>query len=234
MNECIPAPPLSAGSRRTIAVHKSLLEKNAAVAQRNREAFAAQRLFVANWTSAPGAGKTLLIERLLADLGRRWRIGVIVADLATDRDAERLGRHGAPVLQLTTGTLCHLEAAMIARAVEHFRLDELDLLIIENVGNLVCPAAYDLGESLRVVVNAVTEGEDKPVKYPTMYRTADVVLLNKIDLADAAGFDWPAGRRWLAHAAPQARVFDVSARTGAGMATWHEYLDTTIRRSRGD
>jgi hydrogenase nickel incorporation protein HypB len=219
------------GTHRTIAVHKSLLEKNAIVAERNRRDFAARRLFVCNVVSAPGAGKTLLLERMLEDLGRRWRIGVVVADLATDNDAARLGRYSSPVLQLTTGTLCHLEAAMVAQATEHFASD-LDALVIENVGNLVCPANFDLGESLRIVVSSVTEGEDKPAKYPLMYRTAHAIVINKVDLGDAAGFNWDVARNTLKRIAPTAAIFETSARTGLGLAAWHEYLDRKIEQVR--
>lgn len=219
------------GTHRTIEVHKSLLEKNAIVADRNRRQFADRRLFVCNFVSAPGAGKTLLLERLLEDLGRRWRIGVVVADLATDNDAARLGRYSSPVLQMTTGTLCHLEAAMVAQATEHFAND-LDALMIENVGNLVCPANFDLGESLRIVVCSVTEGEDKPAKYPLMYRTANAIVINKVDLADAAGFDWCAARITLERIAPTAATFETSARTGVGLAVWHAYLNRQIEQVR--
>lgn len=219
------------GTHRTIALHKSLLEKNTAVAEGNRQLFADRRLFVCNFVSAPGAGKTLLLERLLDDLGRRWRIGVIVADLATENDALRLGRYSSPVLQITTGTLCHLEASIVAQAMEHFST-ELDAVMIENVGNLVCPANFDLGESLRVVVNSVTEGEDKPAKYPLIYRTAAAILLNKVDLAEAVDFNWREAREAIRNAAPNAFVFETSARTGQGMAEWHEFLNRSIEQHR--
>jgi hydrogenase nickel incorporation protein HypB len=222
---------IPAGTHRTIAVHKSLLEKNAIAAERNRRDFSARRVFVCNLVSAPGAGKTLLLERMLEALGRRWRIGVIVADLATDNDAVRLGRYSSPVLQLTTGTLCHLEADMVAQATEHFA-DNLDALMIENVGNLVCPANFDLGESLRIVVSSVTEGEDKPAKYPLMYRTANAVVVNKVDLVDACGFDWRLARQTLERIAPTAKIFETSARTGLGLAAWHEYLNRKIEQIR--
>lgn len=225
---------IPAGEHRMIAVHRSLLEKNNVVAARNRQTFLHHRVFVVNLVSSPGAGKTALVQRLLDELGQRRRIGVIVADLATDNDAKRLCGRQAPVLQITTGTLCHLEADMIGRSLEQFSLDQLDLLIIENVGNLVCPAGYDLGESLRVVVASVTEGADKPIKYPTMYQTADVVLLNKIDLADATGFQRELAFATLHEAAPRANVFEVSARTEKGLAGWHEYLDQAIRTFRAN
>lgn len=219
------------GTHRTIALHKSLLEKNAVVAERNRRQFADRRLFVCNFVSAPGAGKTLLLERMLENLGKRWRMGVVVADLATDHDAARLGRYSSPVLQITTGTLCHLEASMLAQALDLLP-SALDVILVENVGNLVCPANFDLGESLRVVVSSVTEGEDKPAKYPLIYRTAGAIVLNKVDLADAAGFDWPAAREAIRNAAPLAPVFETSARTGQGMADWHDFFDCSLEQMR--
>jgi hydrogenase nickel incorporation protein HypB len=221
------------GEHRTIAVEKSLLEKNAVVAARNRATFRDRRLFVLNLISSPGAGKTAILERMLDTFRGRWRVGVVVADLATDNDARRLEGRGAAVLQLTTGTLCHLEADMVRRALGHFRLDELDVLAVENVGNLVCPAGYDLGEALRVVVASVPEGEDKPLKYPTAYRSGGAVVLNKTDLAAAAGFDRELALANIGRAAPEARVFEVSARTGHGLIEWHEYLERAIHDFRG-
>jgi hydrogenase nickel incorporation protein HypB len=221
------------GEHRTIAVEKSLLEKNAVVAARNRATFRDRRLFVLNLISSPGAGKTAILERMLDTFRGRWRVGVVVADLATDNDARRLEGRGAAVLQLTTGTLCHLEADMLRRALGHFRLDELDVLAVENVGNLVCPAGYDLGEALRVVVASVPEGEDKPLKYPTAYRSGGAVVLNKTDLAAAAGFDRELALANIGRAAPEARVFEVSARTGDGLTEWHEYLERAIHNFRG-
>ncbi|MBX7103968.1 MAG: hydrogenase nickel incorporation protein HypB [Gemmataceae bacterium] len=229
MNGAIPTIP--AGRHRTIQLQKSLLDRNATLAADNRELFQRHRVFAVNFVSGPGAGKTAIIGRLLDELGQRLRIGVIVGDLATDNDAQRLAGRSAPVLQITTGTLCHLDAGMVRKSLEQFRLEDLDLLIIENVGNLVCPAGFELGESLRVVVTATTEGEDKPVKYPVMFRTADVVLLNKMDLAEVAGFDLHQARRWIELAAPHALRFEMSARTGAGVAEWHEYLERRIHDS---
>jgi hydrogenase nickel incorporation protein HypB len=230
MNQALPTIPV--GQHRTIAVQRSLLEKNALVAERNRQLFLSHGLLVINMVSSPGAGKTALIERWLDDGRHRWRMGVIVADLATDNDARRLCKRHAPVLQITTGTLCHLEADMIAKSLEQFPLADLDVLVIENVGNLVCPAGYDLGEAVRVVVSAVTDGEDKPLKYPTMYRSAHVVLLNKCDLAAAAGFRRDLALEWLQQSAPQAQIMEVSARTGAGLSQWYDFLDEQIRVHR--
>ena len=209
---------------RMIEINENILSKNDALAARNRSLFKAKQLLVLNLLSSPGSGKTALIERTLTDLKGRLRGGVIVGDLATDNDARRIARSGAPAIQITTGDTCHLEAEMVAKAAQQLDLDALDLLIIENVGNLVCPSGYDLGEDLRVVLLSVTEGEDKPLKYPIMFKTADAVVVTKMDIAEAAGFDREAALANIHGIAPAARVLEVSARTGQGMQHWYEYL----------
>jgi hydrogenase nickel incorporation protein HypB len=215
--------------RRTVAVHEAVLARNDRQAERNRGYFKDKGLLVVNVLSSPGSGKTALIERTLKDFGDRVRVGVIVGDLQTDQDARRLREAGAPAVQVTTGDVCHLDAEMVARAAERLDLDALDLLVIENVGNLVCPAAYDLGEDLRVALLSVTEGEDKPLKYPLAFRTAQVVVINKVDIADAAGFDRERALENLRRVAPQATVLEVSARTGQGMDGWYGYLEKQSR-----
>jgi hydrogenase nickel incorporation protein HypB len=212
---------------RTLEVRERLMSKNDRFARQNREIFQANNLLVLNILSSPGAGKTALIERMAKLWGNRAaQVGVIVGDLATDNDAQRLRAAGATALQITTGTACHLEADMVAHAASHLGLANLDLLVIENVGNLVCPAAYDLGETLRVVLLSVTEGEDKPLKYPTAFQSADVVLLTKMDIAEAVGFDRKTAIANAHRMAPHAKVFEVSARTGVGMDTWLNFLQT--------
>ena len=199
----------------------ALLARNDALAAQLRRRFDAAGLLVVNLLSSPGSGKTALLERLGAQLSAAGlRMAVIVGDLATDNDARRLEAAGLAAVQITTGQACHLEAAMVKQALEALPqpLEAFDLLVIENVGNLVCPAAYDLGESLRLVLLSVTEGEDKPLKYPVTFRSADLVLISKGDLLDATGFDLPHARHHIARVAPQARVLEVSARTGEGMA----------------
>ncbi len=181
-------------------------------------------LYVVNVLASPGAGKTAFIERTAADLGGRFRLGVIVGDLATENDAIRLRGHGIPAIQITTGSVCHLDAEMVSRAMERLDLNALDVLVIENVGNLVCPAVYDLGESARIVLLSVTEGEDKPLKYPVMFQSAQVVVVNKMDIAAAVGFDRETALRNIRRAAPHAMMFEVSARTGEGMDAWYQYL----------
>jgi hydrogenase nickel incorporation protein HypB len=207
-----------------VDVRRGLLDKNDHLAAENRARFRSQGVRVVNLLSSPGSGKTALLERTLRDLTGRLRVGVIVGDLATDNDARRLGRSGAPVVQVTTGTVCHLDAAMVARAARELGLDGLDLVVIENVGNLVCPAAYDLGEDARVVLLSVTEGEDKPLKYPTAFRAAHAVVISKTDLIAAAGFDREAALRNVRGAAPRAVVCEVSARTGEGLGGWYSFL----------
>ena len=209
----------------TVDIRERLLSKNDRVALQNRESFQSRGLLVLNLLSSPGSGKTTLIERMVSAQGHHApRIGVIVGDLATENDAQRIRAAGATALQITTGTACHLEADMVAQAASHLDLGNLDLLVIENVGNLVCPAAYDLGETLRVVLLSVTEGEDKPLKYPTAFQSADVVLLTKVDIAEAVGFDRETAIANIRRMAPQARLFELSARSGEGMGDWLMYL----------
>lgn len=218
----------------TITVHQRILNKNDRLAQRNRNDFQAKGLFVLNVLSSPGSGKTAFIERMLRDCRERIPMGVIVGDLETDNDAKRLQRTGAPAVQITTGSACHLEADMVAQAMMKLNLDALDVLVIENVGNLVCPAVYDLGEDKRVVLLSVTEGEDKPLKYPTMFKTANVVVVNKIDLALAVGFDRDRAIANIQRVVPQVIIFEVSAKTGEGMKDWYAYLQNHIIQQKSD
>ncbi len=216
--------PEAAEARRTVEVRRAILERNDRLAERNRGFFLARGLWVLNVLSAPGSGKTTFLRETVRALGPRLKAGIIVGDLATDNDAQRLRESGAPVVQITTGTVCHLEAEMVARAVQKLDLDGLNLLIIENVGNLVCPAAYDLGEDLRVVLLSVTEGEDKPLKYPPLFQGADVVVISKTDLAGACGYDRELALANLRRVAARARVFETSARTGQGLEAWRDFL----------
>jgi hydrogenase nickel incorporation protein HypB len=222
-------PPVAS---RTVDVQESVLAKNDRLAERNRGYFEATGVLVVNVLSSPGAGKTTLLERTAADLDGRLRLGVIVGDLETDNDARRLRGRGLPAVQVTTGTVCHLDAEMVSRAKDRLDMSALDVLIIENVGNLVCPASYDLGEALRIVVMSVTEGEDKPLKYPLIFKTAHAVLISKTDLAAAAGFDREAALGNLRRVAPQARILEVSARSGAGLEDWYRLLEAS-RPARG-
>lgn len=207
-----------------LELNRSLMEKNNLLAERNRGFFQAKKLLVLNVVSSPGSGKTTFIRETAARLKGKLRMGVIVGDLATDNDAARLREAGIPVVQITTGTVCHLDAEMVSKAAAQLDLDQLDVLVIENVGNLVCPADYDLGEDLRVVLLSTTEGEDKPLKYPPMFHSAQVAVLTKSDLATAAGFDRPQALANLRRVSHHATIFELSSRTGDGMTAWFDYL----------
>jgi len=209
---------------KVIRLEHAILEKNAQFATWNRGYFRGRDIVAVNFLSSPGAGKTALLERLARDHATELRLAVIEADLATDRDAERIRAAGAPVIQVNTGAVCHLDAHMLGHALESLDPKTGSLLAIENVGNLVCPAMFDLGERARVVVFSVTEGEDKPIKYPHMFARADVVILNKMDLAPHVDFDEAAARGFLEKVAPRARILAASARTGMGVAELAAYL----------
>jgi hydrogenase nickel incorporation protein HypB len=217
---------------RVIQVRQHVLKKNDVVARALRERFRAAGTFVVSLVSSPGAGKTAFLEKVLATLYGRCRVAALVGDLATDNDAIRLARSQAPVRQITTGTVCHLEAEMVEKALEEWDLAELDFLFIENVGNLVCPATFDLGEDLRLVLFSVTEGEDKPLKYPTIFNTADVALITKMDLAAAVEFDAVAAQRSIQAVRPGMQVFEVSAKTGVGMERWFNFLRARAAQKR--
>ena len=174
------------------------------------------------WFPAPARVRPMLLEKTLTALNRNCRVAALVGDLATENDALRLERSGAPVKQITTGTICHLDASMVSTPLTEWNLAELDVLFIENVGNLVCPSSYDLGEDLRVVLLSTTEGEDKPLKYPTIFNTADVAVITKIDLAEAVEFDRETAHRNIQKVRPGMRVLEVSAKTGIGMDAWLE------------
>ena len=215
---------VGAAPKRHVAVHRSILDKNNRQAERNRGFFHARGLLVLNILSSPGSGKTTLIRETIRALDKRLKTAVIVGDLETDNDARRLREAAAEVVQITTGTVCHLEAEMVARAVKQLHLEGVQLLIIENVGNLVCPASYDLGEDLRVVLLSVTEGEDKPLKYPPMFQSARAMVVSKIDLAEVCEYNRASAQANLQRLAPAAPIFEVSAKTGKGMREWCEFL----------
>ena len=213
---------------RLVEVRKNVLKQNDLVARRLRERFRAAGVFVVSLVSSPGSGKTAFLEKTLTVLQPRYRVAALVGDLATENDAERLARSRAPVKQITTGTLCHLEAAMVEKALEGWDLNRLDFLFIENVGNLVCPSSYDLGENLRLVLLSVTEGEDKPIKYPTIFNSADVAIVTKVDLAAAVEFDWPAAHGNIQAVRPGMPVFRLSAKTAEGMEDYLEFLASQL------
>ena len=210
---------------RTLKIQQNVLSKNDQLAADLRARFQRAGLFVVNLVSSPGSGKTALLEVTLRRLTENGvRAAALVGDLATENDAQRLARSGAPVRQIETGALCHLEAEMVSRHLEGWALDKLDFLFIENVGNLVCPSGYDLGENRRVVLLAVTEGEDKPRKYPPMFFSADLAVITKIDLAGAVEFDRAAAYASLIAVHPGLPVLETSAKQGDGLAQWLDYL----------
>jgi hydrogenase nickel incorporation protein HypB len=209
---------------RLVEVRQNVLKQNDLLARQLRQRFRESGVYVVSMVSSPGAGKTALLEKLLTELRPSARVAALVGDLATDNDAARLARSQAPVKQIVTGTVCHLEAAMVENALDGWRLDELDLLFIENVGNLVCPSSYDLGEDLRLVLMSVTEGEDKPLKYPTIFNTADVAVITKLDLAAACDFDLKSARDSIQRVRPGIKVLEVSSKTGAGMNELIQFL----------
>jgi hydrogenase nickel incorporation protein HypB len=211
-------------SPRIVEVRQNVLKHNDEVARMLRKRFEEAGIFVVSLVSSPGAGKTAFLEKTLTLLKQHYRPAALVGDLATDNDATRLARSQAPVRQITTGTLCHLEAAMVEKALEPWTLADLDFLFIENVGNLVCPSSYDLGEHLRLVLLSVTEGEDKPLKYPTIFNSADVAVVTKTDLSDAVEFDWDAASKNIQAVRPGMPTLRVSAKTGKGLAAWIEFL----------
>ncbi|MEI8037047.1 MAG: hydrogenase nickel incorporation protein HypB [Verrucomicrobiota bacterium] len=217
----VEAPPVTP---RTIEIHASLLAKNDDAAASNRARFSRQRILALNLVSSPGSGKTTLLSRTVDEFGLDERCAVVVGDLETDNDARRLHRAHVPVAQITTGTACHLDAEMVARGLDGLALDGVRVMFIENVGNLVCPADFDLGETLRVVLLSVTEGEDKPLKYPPIFKSADLVLLTKIDVAGVLGFDRACAVENIRRMAPQARLIELSARSGEGMDEWYDFL----------
>jgi hydrogenase nickel incorporation protein HypB len=211
---------------RLVEVRRNILKRNDIVARELRDTFRQAGVAVVSLVSSPGSGKTAFLEKTLTLLKPRYRVAALVGDLATENDAQRLARSGALVRQIVTGTVCHLEAEMVRTALQTWTLADLDFLFIENVGNLVCPSSYDLGEQLRVVLLSVTEGEDKPLKYPTIFNSADAALITKVDLAQAVEFDWPAAQANIERVRPGMRVLRVSAKTGEGLEGWMDLLNT--------
>lgn len=208
-----------------IRVGEDLRGKNMEIAAGNREHLRDSGVVSLNIMSAPGAGKTSLLVQTIPLLLKKYRVGVIEGDVQTNTDAERVGRLGIDVFQIQTGGVCHLDAAMVHSAMDHFDLEALDLLLIENVGNLVCPAEFDLGENARVMLLSVTEGDDKPKKYPLMFRQAGILLLNKIDLLPMVDFDPEKVRKEAREINPSIDILEISCKTGEGMPAWLDWID---------
>jgi hydrogenase nickel incorporation protein HypB len=210
---------------RLLEIKKNVLDKNDRLAQALRARFQAAGVYVVNLVSSPGTGKTALLEQTLRRMVEQGQaVAALVGDLETENDAKRLARSGAPVRQIVTAGVCHLEAEMIERHLAGWDLSRLDVLFIENVGNLVCPSSYDLGENLRVVLLSVTEGEDKPLKYPVMFNSSDVAIITKMDLAEAVEFDHNAAYANLQAVRPGIQIIETSAKSGHGLAEWLAYL----------
>ena len=216
-----------------IIFEKKVLEENERLAKKNREIFNSLRLLVLNLISSPGAGKTTLLERTIHDIKNEFAIGVIEGDQYTNRDAERISKTGVPVFQINTLSACHLDAHMIKHAMGEILLNELDILFIENVGNLICPANFDLGEDFKVVVSSITEGEDKAIKYPEIFMNSPVVLLNKIDLIDVLDFDLDKCVSFIRRVNPEAEIITLSAKTGKGMDRWYAWLKRWVLKKKG-
>lgn len=215
-----------------VTIERKVLEKNDQLAAENRDALTRLGIFTINLVSSPGADKTTLLERTLAALDGRVRVSVVEGDVQTDIDAQRVARYGVPVVQIVTNGGCHLEARLVRDALEQIDLTATDLLVIENVGNLVCPANFDLGEDLKVVVLSVTEGDDKPLKYPAMFQRASVLVINKVDLVPYVDADVSAIRRHARLANPDLQIFETSCRTGEGIAEWAGWLAVQAERRR--
>jgi hydrogenase nickel incorporation protein HypB len=221
---------------RIVELRRGILKKNDELAARLRSRYSAAGVMVLNLVSSPGTGKTTFLELTLRELRSRGaKVAALVGDLETDNDARRLAASGAPVRQINTHGICHLDAEMIDKhlaAWENVALGALDYLFIENVGNLVCPSSYDLGEKIRVALLSVTEGEDKPLKYPTLFNSADAAVITKIDLAEPCGFDRDLALKNINEIRPGIRIFETSARTGLGMNHWLDYLEVERNATR--
>jgi hydrogenase nickel incorporation protein HypB len=209
---------------RLVEVRQNVLKHNDVVARGLRQRFREAGVYVISLVSSPGSGKTAFLEKTLTALQPAYRVAALVGDLATENDAVRLRRSQARVEQIVTGTVCHLDATMVQNALEGWDLRALDFLFIENVGNLVCPASYDLGEDIRLVLISVTEGEDKPLKYPSIFNGADIAIITKTDLAAAVEFDWVAVNDNIQAVRPGMQVLSVSAKKGEGMHDWMRFL----------
>ena len=211
-----------------VALERKVLSENERIAGELRGRFSAHAILCLNLVSSPGAGKTALLERTLDTFSRELKVAVLTGDIQTDNDAVRLARSGFPVRQITTGGTCHLDARMIEKALEVWRLEDLELLFIENVGNLVCPSSYDLGEAAKVVILSVAEGEDKPLKYPAMFLRAELLILNKIDLLPYVPFSLAQARQNAHRVHPGMEIIELSCVTGEGLPQWQQWLEKRL------
>ena len=214
-----------------VAIEKKVLSENDRIAQSLRERFAVRGTLVLNCISSPGSGKTSLLERTLEGFAAETRVAVVTGDIQTDNDARRLARFGFPVRQITTAGACHLDARMVEKSLEGWDLSSLDLLLIENVGNLVCPTSYDLGEAAKIVILSVTEGDDKPLKYPGAFAKSRLMVLNKIDLLPYVPFDMEAARRNARSIHPGIEIIETSCTAGNGLDAWRQWIAERIREA---
>ncbi len=217
-----------------VPLERKILSENDRIAAELRSRFHQHGILCLNLISSPGAGKTTLLERTLEGFAPGEGVAVLTGDIQTDNDAQRLARFGFPVRQITTGGTCHLDARMVERALANWRLGEIALLFIENVGNLVCPASYDLGEAGKIVILSVTEGEDKPLKYPTIFFKANLLVLNKIDLLPHVAFDLAGARENARRVHPGVEILEVSCTTEAGLETWRQWLAARRQAARAE
>jgi len=216
-----------------INIEEKVLSKNIKKADALRELFKEKEIFVLNLVSSPGSGKTSILEATLIGMKNEYNIGVIESDLQTENDTERIRKTGINAVQINTGGACHLEAEGIGKTLENFDLDRLDFLVIENVGNLVCPSSFDLGEDCKVVVVSTPEGDDKPVKYPSMIHVSSAMIVNKIDLLDYLDFDIEKCIAYARGINPDLDFFNVSCKTGEGIGTWTDWLTKQINEKKG-
>lgn len=219
-------------NKKIIEVFEDILKYNQFQARHNREHLEEHKIYAINLMSAPGAGKTTLLEKTLDILNHKYRIAVIEGDLETEKDAERIRKKGVPVYQITTGTACHLDASLIHKAMHHLPLNEIDILFVENIGNLVCPANYELGTHLNITLLSVPEGEDKPEKYPLIFKVSDVVIITKIDLLPYFDFELEKVKESIKRVNPKTKIITLSVKTGEGFEEWINFLEKKFKEYR--
>ena len=217
-----------------INVMQDVLQANDRIAAENRELFKKNRNLVLNLMSSPGAGKTSLLEKTAERLAGKLRLGVVVGDIETTRDADRIAKYNVPAIQLTTGTACHLDANMVASALPHLALDKIDILVVENVGNLVCPAEFIVGEDFKIMILSVTEGDEKPLKYPLMFRESSLMLINKIDLLQYTNFNLEEAKGNARKINPDIDIIEISCTKGTGLDEWISWLQSRYKKKLGD
>ena len=213
-----------------VKVFTNILKANDSIGQKNRDIFNKNKVYTINLMSSPGSGKTSLLERTIESLKDELKIAVVEGDLQTDKDAKRIEKYNIPVVQINTKGACHLDSKMVDRVLGFFNFQEINLLVIENVGNLVCPASFDLGEDDRVIMVSIPEGDDKPIKYPVMFRKAKVVLINKVDLLAYTNFNMAGIKKDALRINPHLKIFEISCKTGEGLDNWFDWLREQVKK----